>query len=151
MGLKAKFTKADIAKMMKIKLANLEQLIINRLIFIGETFVRNARLNGNYGDVTGNLRSSIGYIILKNGVKIKENFEKSEKGSDKQTGVNKAKSLINELKADFLEGYTLIVVAGMDYAATVESRGKDVLTASSIIAKNDLKKAIKSIKQKLKN
>jgi hypothetical protein len=44
----------------------------------------------------------------------------------------------------------LIVVAGMDYAAAVESRGKDVLTASSIKAKNELKQAIKDLKRKVK-
>jgi hypothetical protein len=39
----------------------------------------------------------------------------------------------------------------MDYAAAVESKGKDVLTASSKIAEIELKKAIKTFRKTLKN
>lgn len=40
----------------------------------GEKFIDIARRNGSYKDQTGNLRSSIGYIIAKNGEVIAENF-----------------------------------------------------------------------------
>lgn len=150
MGITPRFSKSDVNRMFMIKLQRIETVIINRLIQVGEKFVINARNNGNYLDQTGNLRSSIGYIILKNGRTIHENFELSNKGTDKRTGVNKGKSFINQLKANFSTGYVLIVVAGMDYAAAVESRGKDVLTASAITAKNDLQRAISEIKRKVK-
>jgi hypothetical protein len=150
MGLKPKFNNDQVKALMRIKLKQVETIILNRLILIGETFVKNARENGSYNDITGNLRSSIGYIILKDGSKVKDNFAQSAKGSDKSTGVKKAKQLLAELKVNYSVGYVLVVVAGMQYAAAVESKGKDVLTASSIIAKNDLKAAIDSIRDKLK-
>ena len=145
MGIKSRFTKEDVKRLMEVKLAQLEQAIINRLIFVGENFVANARNNHTYLDQTGNLTSSIGYLVLKKGSDVKSNYKGNAEG------VQKAKSLAEELKPDFVKGYTLIVFAGMDYAAAVESRGRDVLTASSIIAKRELKQAIKNIKNKLKN
>lgn len=138
MPIKAKFSKADIKKMVQSQVEAMELAIINRLIFVGETFVKNARENGTYNDITGNLRSSVAYIVLKDGRKLKDNFEKSAKGTDKQKGINEAKSLIDKLKDNFKTGYTLIVVAGMEYAAAVESKGKDVITGSSLIAKQQL-------------
>jgi hypothetical protein len=42
----------------------------------------------------------------------------------------------------------VIVVAGMSYAAAVESKGRDVLTGSSQVAVSSLKKAIERINDK---
>lgn len=52
------------------------------LVFLqagGEKFIEVARRSGSYKDQTGNLRSSIGYIIAKNGKVVAENFTESEK------------------------------------------------------------------------
>ena len=51
----------------------------------GEKFIEVARRSGSYKDQTGNLRSSIGYIIAKDGEVVKENFKESDKGTDKTT------------------------------------------------------------------
>jgi len=150
MGIKPQFSKADISKMFQQRLKSIDEAIINRLILIGEDFVKNARENGNYNDVTGNLRSSIGYVVLRNGKVVNENFEESGNGNDKSKGITTAKKYIAELKSKFKSGYALIVVAGMDYAAAVESRGKDVLTSSGVKAEADLKKAMARIASKIK-
>lgn len=149
MGLKANFSQSDIENMFAVRMQRIDQAVISRLQFIAETFVNNARANGTYLDQTGNLRSSIGYVVLKNGNTISENFESAQKGTDKTTGLNTGKSYINKLKAKYKTGYVLICVAGMNYAAAVESKGRDVLTASSIEAKAQLKQAINNFKKKL--
>jgi hypothetical protein len=151
MGIRPTFSNQDVRHMFNIKLARIEDAIISRLRFIGETFVINARENGTYNDITGNLRSSIGYIVLNNGKVVVENFERSNRGSDKSTGVSKGRSHALSVKKRFSKGYVLICVAGMQYAAAVESRGKDVITASSITAKNDMQRAINSLKRKVGN
>lgn len=137
------FTESDIDNMFRERVAIIERLIIDRLIYVGESFVNAARSSGDYTDQTGNLRSSIGYIIMYDGTVINKNFQQANKGSDKQSGVNEGQKYINELKKLYKKGYVLIVVAGMNYAAAVESKGKDVLTGSSIKAKEQLKKALK--------
>lgn len=149
MGIVPRFSDADVKKVLNERLKRIDTVVINYLTLIGEQFVRDARENGDYNDITGNLRSSVGYIILKNGATIAENFQQSERGTDKTEGVSKAKVFIAEIASNFKTGYALIVVAGMEYAAAVESRGRDVLTASSIKAKNSLRKAIREIKKKI--
>lgn len=52
---------------------------MNLLQRTGEEFVKIARLEGNYIDHTGNLRSSIGYVIVKDGRIVGKNFQLSEK------------------------------------------------------------------------
>jgi hypothetical protein len=150
MGIKARFTQADVRKMIKEKTDRIESALIARLQYIGEAFVNNARNNGAYLDHTGNLRSSIGYVILRDGKVLFENYQLAQKGTDKTKGMATGKKLVKEVKAGLSKGYVLIVVAGMDYAASVESMGKDVLTASSIIAKKELQKAAANFKNSLR-
>ena len=147
MGIKARYTQSDIDNMFLVRLRRIDSAVIARLQQIGETFVNNARANGDYGDVTGNLRSSIGYVIVKNGKKIfGSDFGVVKNGRD---GQMKGKAHIATLISQFQKGYVLIAVAGMDYAAAVESKGKDVLTASSNIAKKQLRVAIREFKKQV--
>ena len=92
---------------------------------------------GGFGDVTGNLRSSIGYFILKDGKIIIENRKLSTKGTDKITGYGAAIHLLNEVQK--ITGYQLIGVAGMGYAAYVESLGYNVITIQADVALINLK------------
>lgn len=140
-----KFTKAQIAEMMKRRKDAFRRAILMRLQFVGEQFVRNARERATFKDRTGNLRSSIGYVVLKDGKQLYGNFEQVKGG---KAGVDAAKKLIRDAKKNFPEGYALIGVAGMEYAAAVESKGFDVITSSSIEAETSLKKAIKALQEK---
>jgi hypothetical protein len=143
--IKPKFTKADIEKYAKQQMKKMNTIIIARLQYVGETFVNNARSKtpeeGGFYDQTGNLRSSIGYVILKDGKKM--NFSGFEKLKNGSLGQQRGQHLIKELSKNYPTGFVLICVAGMEYAAAVESKGKDVLTGSSIIAKKDLQAAFK--------
>lgn len=143
-SVRAKFTPSDIARLLKAKKEIIEEAILGRLKFVGEKFIRNARTNGNYKDQTGNLRSSIGYVILKDGKQIFTNFR-----GKKEAGQLKAIEVANEAAEEFKRGFVLIVVAGMEYAASVESKSYDVLTASSLLAEQDLKAAIEELKNKI--
>lgn len=138
--IKAKFTAAEIHKTMLAKVAKMEKAIEARLIRIGNKFVRDARLNADFTDRTGNLRSSIGYVLIGDGTPIKADFEDTKKGL---MGKTKAIEYATEITSGYNHGYVLVVVAGMEYAARVESHGFDVLTGSSIAATNELTKYFK--------
>jgi len=144
-SIKAKFTNAGIRKVIAEKKKAIEQAILSRLQRVAERFVSNARTFGNYKDQTGNLRSSIGYVILKDGKQLSSSFEGSQ-----PAGRAKAQEAIKASGAYGARGFVLIVVAGMEYAAAVESKGYDVLTASSILAKDQLEKAMQELKDKVK-
>lgn len=145
--------------------------IADKLIIVGTDFVRDARdkaseseraavkdakiaarmmggsvnltSSGSFKDWTGNLRSSIGFVVSNNGRILHKDFEPSAKGTDKKIGMRKglefAKSLVP------LHGISLIVVAGENYAAYVESKGYDVITGSSTNATRSLKQAMRAI------
>lgn len=134
--------------------------VLNRLCFIGEECVKIARDNGDYNDITGNLRSSIGYMVLNNGVEyhsaitkptsvepgyrtVKRNRKDSTEYTAKQKvggngaqGTKSAKSLLDKLKSKYPSGCVLIICAGMQYAAYVENiHGKRVLVDAKLKAK----------------
>ena len=137
MGLIPGFSQANINKRISNWVVSIEQRIIWTLAMVGEQFVNDARNIQTYQDQTGNLRSSIGYIIARDGMIIQENVE------GKPEGLAKAKGVAREVLRENSKGFILIVVAGMEYAAAVESKGYDVITGSIPAAKALLKAKIK--------
>ena len=103
-----------------------ELQVIRALSFIGEEFVNKARNNADFVDRTGNLRSSIGYMVFNNRDKVQENILKVKGG---QEGVTAAKNFESQINVE--DGFVLIVFAGMEYAIYVEASGRDVLTGSA--------------------
>ena len=125
-----------------------EQQLIQALEYVGEGFVADARNmrkeDGGFGDVTGNLRSSIGYFITKDGQVIKENVKMSRRGSDRATGLDTAKTFLANIKDN--QGLRIYGVAGMDYAEEVESRGLNVITYQADLAIIELKEILNELK-----
>ena len=58
---------SDIQKYMQQQLKRQERALVNTLMYIGTQCVNRARESNGYKDQTGNLRSSIGYIVAVNG------------------------------------------------------------------------------------
>jgi hypothetical protein len=145
MTIKANFKLADMQAYINQQVDVSYKAVIATFQYVGETFVRNARLNGNYVDRTGNLRSSIGYIIMQDGRQLAENFEQGPNGTDRETGVLTSIAVASEVAANYPKGIVLICVAGMNYAGCVESKGLDVITASSLEAQTQLKELLSSL------
>ncbi len=141
-GLTPLWKKSDIRKLFDKLGERAEFVIMDLLQRTGEEFVKVARLNGQYDDWTGNLRSSIGYVIVKDGSIVGRNFQLSEKdGTDKQTGKREGEQLAMDLVRTFPKGYVLIGVAGMKYAVFVEAmENKDVLTRAAEKSDDFIKK-----------
>lgn len=144
MGLKIEFDIKHFRKEMDQLAAEIDNDVFESLQQAGEDFVTGARnmkkSEGGFGDVTGALRSSIGYAIRRDGVIIHGDF----KGNS--TGVAAAKQAIEEVEK--IEGLQLIGVAGMDYASAVESKGFNVITFQSELMLVDLTDYMKEIEKK---
>ena len=150
MGLTAKF-KGDIDATFRLFLDEVERQIIESLCRIGEEAVTHAKLippERGFTDRTGNLRSSIGYVVCKDGQPINIAFEAVKGG---HVGVNTGQRLALNIAKQHAEGYTLIVVAGMNYAVYVESKGRDVLTSSETEAGKLLERELKNLIQNIKD
>lgn len=100
--------------------------IAEGLSVFGEDYVNDARgrhtgEGGSYHDQTGNLRSSIGYSVSDG---------KSWFPGEKEEGVQAGKALAKDVIANESRDVILLVgVAGMEYAAAVESKNYTVMTA----------------------
>lgn len=132
---------AAIDKKIAKEINRAENEILKKLSFIGENAVNDARANGDYLDHTGNLRSSIGYTILKNGETVRTSSFDQVKQEASEAKKESTK-LLDELRTRFNTGFVLIVVAGMDYAVTVEARGRNVLSSSKLLAEIMAKRLI---------
>ncbi len=124
-------------------ISNLECAIEYNLKVIGEKCINEARSAGNYLDQTGNLRSSIGYVITRDGEIIsKSTFPIVKNGGEgSKGGLQFAKSLATKAP----KGYCLIVVAGMEYARYVEARGRNVLQTSELLAQAEAEKLLRKL------
>ena len=124
---------ADIKLNLEAKSEKVRKMIITQLCYIGEQAITYARNNhpGNWGDRTGHLRSSIGYMVLEDGKSI---FESAQYQT--QEGETAKRKLLTKLKGEYPQGLVLIVCAGMNYAYYVEAiYNKDVLTGANLLAK----------------
>lgn len=145
-GITPGFTQADIRARMDKFIETIEKRQIQRLKFLGEQCVIRARSipkEVGFEDQTGNLRGSIGYTVFVNGVAQREGFEGSSEGQVK------GKELARKRGAEYRNGICLVVVAGMEYAVFVESRGKDVLTSTELFAKQEMPKIVAKLKRNI--
>ncbi len=119
---------------MRERAERINRAIIRTFQYIAEVLVREARMKGDYIDQTGNLRSSIGAIILLDGqIVSRSGFEVVMGGS---SGANEGLTYAQEIAAAYPRGIALVVVAGKDYAAHVAARGRDVLSSAVLKAED---------------
>jgi hypothetical protein len=139
MGIEAKFSMDDV----KAKISAFERkrnaAILMKLQYIGEKCVNHARGLDTYQDQSGNLRNSIGYVIAYNGAVLFKSFPGEVESAE---AVDQSLTVANE-KASKYSGWVLIVVAGMEYALSVESKGYDVLSSSEHLAEQLLSQMLK--------
>lgn len=108
------------------------------LRYVGDSAVSLAFQQGDYRDITGNLRSSVGYVISNNGSVIGDGgfWNISQDGTGARVGYAKASEMASQLP-----GLALVMVAGMKYASLVSDRGYDVLDSAQILAERLIREA----------
>lgn len=118
-----------------------EKAVVAILQRRGEEFVSDCRNQQTWQDQTGNLRSSIGYFIYKGSLLMFGDVQGSSEGQ------NAAESVARQIsKKDGV--FYLIGVAGMNYAADVESRGYNVISNQSIATIDLLNGDLQQLKDK---
>ena len=131
------------------------QRVVASLQYVGETVVNEIRTShiSDWNDQTGNLRSSIGYILAVDGQPLNmSGFEKVD-GPDRdkttEDGSESGKSYAQSLCSLYPKGIALIVVAGMEYAAYVEAmENKVVLAQGEIEARKRVNEMIQKLNSK---
>jgi hypothetical protein len=146
MAIKSTYKKGDAEREFWKVQEEIDLEIIRAMSYAGETFVKDARnmtkSQGGFGDVTGNLRSSIWYFILKDGEIIKSMGSGTSEGRITAT----AELIFIEKKP----GFQLIGIAGMNYASHVETKGYNVVTLQGDVMLLDLEKFYKILENRFK-
>ncbi len=159
MAVTPSFTIGAIRKRFEAFLAEIEKKKISRLQMLGEMCVSHARRvpkGQGFEDQTGALRSSIGYMIFKDGVAIRGEYEVvtgvNKEGKPMTGGADGAKAgeALARRVGERTKGLALVVTAGMNYATHVESRGRDVITSAEQLCERELPRMIDELKDSIK-
>lgn len=132
MGIRQTTPASEIDRYIEQQVERLIKATIYNLQFIGERCLNAARDTNSYKDRTGNLRSSLGYVIVCDGkIVYQSDFEVVLQG---KTGAKSGIQYAKEVARQFPEGIVLIVVAGMNYASYVSDKGYDVIDSAELLA-----------------
>ena len=135
------------------RLNQMKESVDNRLAMelrqVGEEAVTFSKENKGYHDRTANLKNSISYALFKDGELLEQHIGNIPKpnedaGGQAQVADNLSRYATQEgvVKP---QGYTLIVVAGMNYGKYVEDKGYNVLYLTQNYLREELKKVINGI------
>ncbi|MCY4781441.1 hypothetical protein ORI89_17410 [Sphingobacterium sp. UT-1RO-CII-1] len=114
--------------------------VLNRAVEL----VRTKMLNEAYQDHTGNLNSSTGFLIYKDGKVVHEDFRLSDKGTDRESGLKKGRSVAFSVLREN-SGWGVVLVSGEEYASWVQSRGYEVVLGATTGLDSKLKQAFNEI------
>lgn len=121
-------------------IAETDAKVLDMLAALGERCMDMSRRRmetDTFFNRMGNLRSSIGYAVAKDGQICKlSGFQVVLDGFD---GANKGKAFATELAGSHSHGYSLDVVAGAEHASYVEAHdNKCVLKDAELFAEDEL-------------
>ena len=151
MGIRMTTKLSEVHDMLMREAERVERLTIRSLSKLGEqcvTKIRDRAGDKSWYDQTGNLRSSVGYVIAHNKNIIQySTFNQVNQGSE---GVKTGKDLAKELAKRYSNNYVLIVVAGMNYAEFVEAMdNKDVLASTELWAREQVPLMLEKLKRQI--
>lgn len=151
MGIRMTAKLSEVHDTLMREAERVERLTIRALSKLGEqcvTKIRNRAGDKSWYDQTGNLRSSVGYVIAHNKNIIQySTFNQVKQGSE---GVKTGKDLAKELAKRYSNNYVLIVVAGMNYAEFVEAMdNKDVLASTELWAREQVPLMLEKLKRQI--
>jgi pyrimidine deaminase RibD-like protein len=119
------------------RIERMKKALVYNLNYVGEECVNTARITArkgrDYKDQTGNLRSSVGYVVVVDGEIVSESsFEQVSTGAE---GSQEGRNYAERIAKQHPQGIALVVVAGMNYAKYVAGRGYDVLQSAELLSK----------------
>lgn len=151
MGIRMATKLDEIHRILMKEAERVDRLTIRALSYLGEQCVIRVRDRGgdkSWYDQSGNLRSSVGYVIAHNGSIIQySDFNQVKQGSE---GAKVGKDLAEELARRYSNDYVLVIVAGMNYAEYVEAMdNKDVLASTELWSIDQVPKMLEKLKRQI--
>ena len=151
MGIRMTTKLSEVHAMLMREAERVERHTISALSKLGkqcDTKIRDRAGDKSWYDQTGNLRSSVGYVIAHNKNIIQySTFNQVNQGSEV---VKTGKDLAKDLAKRYSNYYVLIVVALMNYAEFVEAMdNKDVLASTELWAREQVPLMLEKLKRQI--
>ena len=146
MAIKAEFKVEGLERLQR-KLSErkerLEKVLDMKLMQLAEEAVSHAKHNKGYKDRTANLKNSISFALFHDGELVRMNIgqiPKPEESPQGQQGVQSAlETYSNEPDVVAPKGYSLVIVAGMEYGVHVEHKGYNVLHLTKYFLRDEMR------------
>lgn len=126
-----------------------------RLMQLAEEAVTYSKENKGYKDRTANLKNSISFALYFDGELVTSKvgtIPKADKAEGGQDAVNTALDAYAQQDGVVApKGYSLVIVAGMNYGKYVEDKGYNVLYLTKYYLKSEMKKIFEEVIEMIKN
>ena len=148
---------SEVHDMLMREAERVERLTIRALSKLGEqcvTKIRDRAGDKSWYDHTGNLRSSVGYIVLYDGKEAQRGgfMPTSAPEGNGSKGKQEGQNYLEETAKTVAESsdFSLVVVAGMNYAGVVEAMdNKDVLASTELWAREQVPLMLEKLKRQI--
>lgn len=126
-----------------------------RLSQLAEEAVTYSKDNKGYQDRTANLKNSISFALYLDGEEITSVVGKIPKAEEAEGGQEAVETALKDYaqKEGVIaqKGYSLIIVAGMNYGKYVEDKGYNVLYLTRYYLRDEMKKILEEVIETIKN
>lgn len=157
MALKAEFKVEGIRQLqqkLNEKKEALKRVLDMKLLQLAEEAVSHAKHNKGYKDRTANLKNSISFALFYDGQLVTKQIgqlSKPEEAPKEHRGTEtNLDSFAQEDGVVASSGYSLIIVAGMEYGAHVEHKGYNVLHLTRYYLRDEMKKILEETLEEIK-
>jgi putative hemolysin len=158
MAVKAEFKVAGLRELqqkLNERKEALQRVLDMKLLQLAEEAVTHAKQNKGYRDRTANLKNSISFALFYDGELVTQHLgdiPQPENAPKEHQGV--ASSLERFCAEDGTvkpQGYSLIIVAGMEYGVYVEQKGYNVLHLTKYFLQDEMRKILEETLNEIKN
>lgn len=158
MAIKAEF-KVDGITALQQKLLErkeaLKRVLDMKILQLAEEAVTHAKQNKGYRDRTANLKNSISFALYYDGQLVTQQIGRipePQKAPEGHQGVeSNLEAFAHEEGVIRPTGYSLIVVAGMEYGAHVEHKGYNVLHLTKYFLRDEMRKILEETIEEIRN
>lgn len=126
-----------------------------KILQLAEEAVTHAKQNKGYSDRTANLKNSISFALYYDGELVTQQIGQIPKPDEAPSGHQGVESNLEAFAHSEgvvrPKGYSLIIVAGMEYGAYVEHRGYNVLHLTKYFLHDEMRKILEETIEDVKN
>lgn len=132
----------------------IKRVLNMKLLQLAEEAVSHAKHNKGYKDRTANLKNSISFALFYDGELVTQqvgNIPQPDDAPEEHKGVaNNLEQFCSEEGVVRPSGYSLIIVAGMEYGVHVEQKGYNVLHLTKYFLRDEMRKVLEETIEEIK-